>query len=492
MKRVVIHAGLHKTGSTSLQQLVRSNAPALRGKDIYTPEPGKIQWGDREVGLGSNGGGLHAIPKGLREGDTTALDAVLADFEKSGCTTAFLSSEGFDALNGRQIRALKSHLVDYRVEVILVLRHPLALARSLYCSRGRIGSPAPGTFLEQCKKRTCFNYRHLCQSYKDIGQLSIVPFEDAGDSAVAVLELALGSPGTADLLDESGEIPRVRESLPPEAAVAVSTMVRAFGSGDAVRRGLYPHWVEWVDEASERYLEDLPRRRTPYTHDDEAAFLEWWCGKGLAPKPDDKLGLDARIVECYRNRDEAVQINEETVYRLIEGFLGATFPLKELAGVKSPAGKPGAAAVTAPKKSERKNEAIVMKEAVAEDTQQNRGSDATSGYGSIVMENRLLNRKVAALEEELREYLRVQKGREQQKANPDKGAQQHAAPRRGAEVVYQSVRYRVGDILALAVTSPGLNTILVPVRLLRLFCEGLRRRRQRRQRQRSVAASKHA
>lgn len=499
LKKIIIHAGMHKTGSTSLQQYVRRNAQTLRSKNVYVPASGKIPWGDNGVFLGSTIGGLHAVPKGVQEGNLEPLKAVLSDFEQSGCTTAFLSSEGFDSLTEEDIRTLKYHLGTYDVEVVLVFRHPIAVARSFYCSLGSARWLEPSRFIHRLKQRRRFDFRGLIKDYQSLGAVQIVPFEDSDDSAVAVMKASLGSNVADELVAELGRVPRIRESLPPEAANAFAIVAQAFGLTEAVEKRLYPHWIEWVQESSEEFLRGLPKRRTPYSAEDEEAFLEWWCNQELVPQPDEGCGLTMEIVAHYQTPLKATPIQESDVHRLIDQFLRATFSEKQVLGITEPVGN-DASRTGVVAGSERRAYRAQIEDGGGECSVPSMAASDPAQYRGIVVENRALNEKVAALEEEVRGYLRRQngavsaagKGGKDNRSRSSSAQTKQAQSGPTAENVYQSVRYRVGDILASAVSSPGVNTVMAPLHLSRLLVEGLGRKRRRRERRRAAAGRKPA
>lgn len=127
MSRVILHIGLHKTGTTFLQDSLAANRAALARHGVIYPEIGRAN-------------GHHALvtrwqplPEHLCA-DTPAIDlwrglARLAD----GRNTVILSSEEFSRGDRRvdlaEIRALLAAFD--RVEVVCFLRHQLPLLQSI-------------------------------------------------------------------------------------------------------------------------------------------------------------------------------------------------------------------------------------------------------------------------------------------------------------------------------------------------------------------------
>jgi hypothetical protein len=82
--RLVVHMGLHKTGSTFLQHLLNLNQPALADRGIwYRPQPGYPA--DREVSWA------------LMRGNGAPLREMIAEARRGGCETLLLSSEDLEA-----------------------------------------------------------------------------------------------------------------------------------------------------------------------------------------------------------------------------------------------------------------------------------------------------------------------------------------------------------------------------------------------------------
>jgi hypothetical protein len=137
MKSIYIHAGLHKTGTTSVQSIARNNHDPLKVLGVYSPPLGER--------YGNAIGGLHSIPREIESQSQEQLDAprgegslfhLLEEFEKSELKTLFISSEGFARFGGAEMIRLSSQLRVYRVIPILVFRHPIAYRISRMCTRG--------------------------------------------------------------------------------------------------------------------------------------------------------------------------------------------------------------------------------------------------------------------------------------------------------------------------------------------------------------------
>ena len=122
--RLVIHLGLHKTGSTWLQHLLNRNQPALAARGIwYSPQPGYPAH--------------HHAAWRLLVGDTAPLGTMIAEARAADCQTLILSSEDLESVLVHS--DLASAIEDCaaaagatKVEWHAVLRDPGCCFESLY------------------------------------------------------------------------------------------------------------------------------------------------------------------------------------------------------------------------------------------------------------------------------------------------------------------------------------------------------------------------
>lgn len=212
MSRIVLHAGLHKTGTTTVQQLARRGHALLAERGVFVPPP------TEDARYGSRAGGLHAVARELREGaGLPVLDELLARFEASGLGTMLLSSEGLGPLRPEALARLADRLSTHEVDAVLVFRHPIAQRGSHYRGRGFLPPSDPVPFLERAGRgggpldvaeawRAAFPARRLMR------------YEDHEDAAAAILD-GLGAGPVADALRGAVGGGRRRASVRPETAL---------------------------------------------------------------------------------------------------------------------------------------------------------------------------------------------------------------------------------------------------------------------------------
>ncbi len=127
MPRLILHAGMHKTGSSFLQNTLRSNREALLAAGVLYPEAGlhqdSPQAGYRHLGL------RRSLDQ---EGPVSlAMSRLREEVAEHGCHTVIVSYEGFftPETNTEDLRAA---LDDFDVTVLLFLRHPVDYIESKY------------------------------------------------------------------------------------------------------------------------------------------------------------------------------------------------------------------------------------------------------------------------------------------------------------------------------------------------------------------------
>lgn len=131
MKRAILHVGTHKTGTTSIQSFLSSNAQALEGQGICYPRGGKHDLGD-----GTQTPGQQRIAWGLIEGDDSALVEVLDECGRSNAQCVLISSEELELLHDRPhlLQRLRDRLsgAGYSVTAIVYFREQAGYLESMY------------------------------------------------------------------------------------------------------------------------------------------------------------------------------------------------------------------------------------------------------------------------------------------------------------------------------------------------------------------------
>ena len=116
-KRLVLHVGPHKTGSTSLQYGLLKSQKTLNELGFTYPEMGLEQFAH------------HRIYTMLNNPDKSVGAAFLDGLTKSvgDADTVILSSEDFIYLPEFRLQELKRAFVGYRIEIVIFIRSPVDL-----------------------------------------------------------------------------------------------------------------------------------------------------------------------------------------------------------------------------------------------------------------------------------------------------------------------------------------------------------------------------
>lgn len=124
-KKVLIHIGMGRCGSSSIQQALMIKRSELAALGIYYPEtyPGAVA--QHVLGWLTDDKYEEAV-EGWRN--------VLAGFEKSGCTTLLVSTERFIGITPKLFALTKRVLSGYSVKVVFIIRNQRELLPSI-CSQ---------------------------------------------------------------------------------------------------------------------------------------------------------------------------------------------------------------------------------------------------------------------------------------------------------------------------------------------------------------------
>jgi hypothetical protein len=128
-KRAILHIGLHKTGSTTLQNALFANREELREQRIFYPTqhlPSRVQHSHLALFLRS----------GQRDKYESALRGILDDFTASGCDRLVMSGEEFSTLNDDMVRELFSSL-QQRFSSIRAILYVRNLYRFMFSLAGQ-------------------------------------------------------------------------------------------------------------------------------------------------------------------------------------------------------------------------------------------------------------------------------------------------------------------------------------------------------------------
>lgn len=145
-RRLIIHAGMSKAGSTAIQAALLRQATALKDVAILNPTTGRrrgAHWG---------------LFREIRDAGEPILFSRLAD-EGRDFRTTVISCEGFWFLPDDGIERLARATNDWDVQVILYLRRPVGFLGSSYRQHIKTGkvSGAPAEFAAIVRPRLAYD-----------------------------------------------------------------------------------------------------------------------------------------------------------------------------------------------------------------------------------------------------------------------------------------------------------------------------------------------
>ena len=160
MRLIQIHAGLHKTGTTAIQQTLARLAPDLAAHGVALPY------------FGSRGHWHHALA-GFSTDPARTAEAwakLTRRVAKTPADRIILSSEHFITADPVALRDAVARLGPAEVKVHLYLRPHIALYTSLYLQRIKVGSvTAPPTDLAEVYETSpAFDYVPAIESYMQV------------------------------------------------------------------------------------------------------------------------------------------------------------------------------------------------------------------------------------------------------------------------------------------------------------------------------------
>ena len=177
-KKLFLHIGTHKTGTTALQTFLMVNKQLLREHGVLMPVSGCI----------GPYSGHHNIAWELNndhrfQSDYGTLDDLCAEISESDCHTVVISSEDFESLYSipEALVTLKRRLNDVgcQVEVIIFFRELGGYITSLYAELLKHGLDLTfrafkkqildtGVFVMRGNWRFCFRYERIARGFANI------------------------------------------------------------------------------------------------------------------------------------------------------------------------------------------------------------------------------------------------------------------------------------------------------------------------------------
>lgn len=137
MKRLVLHIGIGKTGTSALQRALSENADALSAAGVWYPEAGRTPGAEAHHWLAPVG--REAFPRQIRDD----FIAVLDEFRASDEEMMILSSEGFCFCTENLVADIGRLAAGFEVRVVFLARPQTSLIRSAWLEKLKAGVAVP-------------------------------------------------------------------------------------------------------------------------------------------------------------------------------------------------------------------------------------------------------------------------------------------------------------------------------------------------------------
>lgn len=215
--QVVLHIGTHKTGTTSIQDVLHASSHALQRAGVLFPEAGCPPGlsGQHMLAWSILPSKHHKLP----EPKPPVWEALRDEIDTVRPRKVILSAEAFSKANASEVEVIKNKLHGYEVAVVCYLRDPAAYLKSAYKQQVKMGKCAEplSSFVEDRVKEV--DYESLVERWTRVFGVSNVHVRPFGE---AVQRGLLSDFAQVAGIDESLLVPESRSNVsPPDAIVRV-------------------------------------------------------------------------------------------------------------------------------------------------------------------------------------------------------------------------------------------------------------------------------
>lgn len=315
MKKVTLHVGLEKTGSTYLQDVFFHNQEVLAQKGVHYAHAG-IE--DRQHYWIAKGLGFRYQPQPIDEAkEREALEALAVEYANCEAEYFFLSSEHFDVnLNLDSCKALIETFADASVDVVVVMRNQVDYARSRYIEHIKWGGIRTfREFLDVTVPRQEYDFDHKVATWEAAGaNVRIVDYDKAKRALLEEFLACAGFPVSQEELTIAEQAHNVSPSIDFMELVRLSNV----GVEPALRRDRYLRLLELAETKLSVLLPSrdwpFPPRTLPMI--DEMQKSNRRLAQRLGYDPDEFLG-GALVPRFVGIRDNP----QPTIRALIEQYI---------------------------------------------------------------------------------------------------------------------------------------------------------------------------
>jgi len=158
-KEILVHIGIGKTGTSSIQTMLFENRDLLKDHSIYFPTKGLYQYAHHNIALYAKDDMPHHTKSLIKE--------IINDFELSNCQTMILSSEQFSYSRPLYVDTFASLLINYDVKIIFYVRRQVEYIYSSFLQKVKEGNEYFGSINEFYNvNRKGFDYLEIIKSWE--------------------------------------------------------------------------------------------------------------------------------------------------------------------------------------------------------------------------------------------------------------------------------------------------------------------------------------
>ncbi|MCT8985740.1 hypothetical protein [Shewanella phaeophyticola] len=165
VKNIVLHIGLSKTGTSSIQNYIRDSLAQLRTLGVSALIDN--DW-------------PHGLAKAINASDEAFKDKFKESLKSEESENLIISSEYFEFMDEAKVRAVKSFLCDYQVTVVVYLKRQDKAIISMYNEEVKKGITLLD-FREYCRQNwRRFDYCSLLQKWSTafgVENMVVRPFD---------------------------------------------------------------------------------------------------------------------------------------------------------------------------------------------------------------------------------------------------------------------------------------------------------------------------
>jgi len=220
MTTVVVHIGVHRTGSSLIQRFLNANRDHLEQVGVLYPVAG--------LATGQDNRGHRLLVEDVQRGDHGAGSwAELVDeIEASGLDRVVLSAEEFSRMR-RGVRRVAHRLAEYDVQAVMYVRNPVSFLVSAWKQQVKTGAYTDRfrPFLESRYQRADFgSMAYRWAAALDPGRLDVRVYEEAEATTGLVSDFAAAAGFAAHGVEWHHPRQRINAS-PDDATLAVVRLV---------------------------------------------------------------------------------------------------------------------------------------------------------------------------------------------------------------------------------------------------------------------------